>query len=34
MGLGRDQMKKIYVDEIAKKKDTQNPGPGKYEMPK
>lgn len=27
-------MKKLYVDEISKKKDTHNPGPGKYEMPK
>ena len=27
-------MKKIYVDDIAKKKDTHNPGPGKYDLGK
>ena len=34
MGIGRNYMKKIYVDDIASKKDINNPGPGKYEMTK
>lgn len=34
MGIGRSYMKKIYVDDIASKKDVNNPGPGKYEMTK
>ena len=34
MGVGRNYMKKMYVDDIIDKKDLSNPGPGKYEMTK
>ena len=30
-GVGRNYMKKIYVDDIKAKGDINNPGPGKYE---
>ena len=30
-GVGRTQMKKIYVDDIKNKGDHSLPGPGKYE---
>jgi hypothetical protein len=33
-GVGRDNMKKIYVDDIQKKGDKALPGPGKYEYEK
>ena len=34
MGFGRDNMKKLYVDDILKKGDKALPGPGKYEFDK
>lgn len=33
-GVGRDNMKKMYVDEINQKGDKALPGPGKYENEK
>jgi len=33
-GVGRDNMKKMYVDDILKKGDGSMPGPGRYESEK
>ena len=33
-GVGRNYMRKIYVDDIKSKGDVNNPGPGKYEHTK
>lgn len=30
MGLGRDDMKKMFVDDIKKRGDHSMPGPGRY----
>lgn len=32
-GVGRDNMKKLYVDHIKKEGDKSLPGPGRYESP-
>ena len=34
MGVGRNYMRKIYVDDIKAKGDKNSPGPGKYEHTK
>ena len=31
MGLGREKMRKIYIDDILEKVDKDKPGPGRYE---
>lgn len=30
MGLGRTNMKKLFIEDIKKKGDVNSPGPGKY----
>lgn len=30
MGLGRDDMKKMFIDDIKKRGDHSLPGPGRY----
>jgi len=30
MGLGRDDMKKMFIDDIKKRGDHSMPGPGRY----